>query len=473
MGRHLPFAALLLVATLAACGSPGEHSATGTSSPEEAPADSVLITGVAIVEAGDDRLTPPQDILIVGGSIVEVAAAGSIDRSLAEHVVAAEGLFALPGLIDVHAHIGDGGLGQQSQADREGALAQFLRYGVTTIFVPGGGGGNDDDLALWKQRCAGHELPCPRLYGSGALITAPGSHPIGTIWDLPADMDEATVYARGAVALPEDAPVEPLLDRKLGLGVDAIKIVVEDGPGPWYPKPRLSQAKILELVLASHGRGLRVFAHVSRTRHAEDAVAAGVDGIMHSSEDPIGDELWREMALRRVFFVPTLSLYDGFLDQAFGRFEQEPYAVAGVSARALESLEDEDFRNQPSDTPEEALALDAVLQANLRRAVAMQVPVALGTDVNNPWVFPGYSAHEELALMVQAGLTPGQALNAATRGGAAFLEADSAVGCLAPGCAADLLLLTRNPLLDIRHSRSIHRVFHDGQIVPRVVTEQP
>ncbi len=472
--RVLCLTGLYLAALLGACGPMGSDRSTSDSpGGVEAPKGSVLITGVAIVEAEHDAVTAPQDILMVDGFIAQVAPAGDIDPDAANHVVAAEGLFALPGLIDVHAHIGDGGLGAQSQADREGALAQFLRYGVTTIFVPGGGGGNDDNLALWKQRCAAHELPCPRIYGSGALITAPGGHPIGTIWDLPIDIDEATVYARGAVTLAEDEAVEPLLDRKMGLGVDAIKIVIEDGPGPWYPKPRLSRDKILQLVTASHERNLQVFAHVSRTYHVEDALAAGVDGLMHSSEDPIDDSLLRQMAQRRVFFVPTLSLYDGFIDQAFGRFEQEPYAIAGVSGRALRSLEDEDFRHQPGDTEEEALAYEAILQDNLRRAVAVGVPLALGTDVNNPWVFPGYSAHKELHLMVQAGLTPAQALAAATGGGAAFLRAESTLGCLDPGCVADLLLLTHNPLTDILHSRSMYRVFQGGQIVPGVVAEQP
>ena len=339
--------------------------------------DSLLIVGVSIVQPAQGTASPPRDILVADGKIVEVADAETISRERAATVVRAEGLFALPGLIDVHAHIGDGGLGPQSEIDREGVLAQFVRYGVTTIFVPGGG--NDDELARWKQRCGTGELLCPGVYGSGALITAPGSHPIGTIWNLPLDVDPAVVYERGAVAVGEDEPVDALLDRKLALGADAIKIIIEDWGGM---VPRLSNARLSELVRASHARGLQVFAHVSLPEHVADGVANGVDGVMHSAEAPISDETFGEMAQNRIFYVSTLSLYDGFFDRALGRIEQEPFAIAGVAERALASLEG--FRATPFETPEQVRSVQDALRDNLRRATGFGVPLALGTDVNMP-----------------------------------------------------------------------------------------
>ena len=429
---------------------------------------SLLITGVSIVDAAENTVSAPRDILIVDSGIAEVADAGVIAPERAATIFPADGMFAMPGLIDVHAHLGDGGLGEQSELDRENALSQFVRYGVTTIFVPGGAGGNDDQLARWKERCLTGELTCPDVYGSGALITAPGSHPIGTIWKLPDDVDPTVVYQRGAVAVAEDESVGPLLDRKLVLGVDAIKIIIEDGIGPRYPMPRLSNAKIAELVEASHERGLRVFAHVSMREHVEDAVAGGVDGVMHSAEESIPDAILAEMARRRIFYVATLALYDGFFDLAHGRFEQEPYAKAGVSERALASLEG--FRGTPFETPEQARPVEAAVRDNLRRAAAAGVPLALGTDVNNPQVFPGYSVHEELALMVEAGLTPARALAAATIGGALFLDRESSLGKIAPGYEADLLILSRNPLDDVLNTRTLYAVVSDGRINDDIVT---
>ena len=434
--------------------------------PEPVPADdTLLIAGVSIVEAAQGTVSPLRDIFIAGGYVVEVADAGTITRERAARVVQAEGLFALPGLIDVHAHIGDGGLGPQSEIDREGALAQFVRYGVTTIFVPGGGGGNDDELASWKQRCSDGELLCPGLYGSGALITAPGSHPIGTIWNLPPGTDPAVVYERGAVALTEGEPVDALLDRKIALGADAIKIIIEDWGGM---VPRLSNAKISELVRASHERGLRVFAHVSMPSHVEDGVSSGVDAVMHSAEAPVSDETLAAMAHNRIFYVSTLSLYDGFFDRAVGRIEPEPYAAAGVAERALRSLEG--FRATAFETPEEVRSVQDALRDNLQRAAGFGVPLALGTDVNNPAVFPGYSAHEEMALMVEAGLTPASVLQAATTGGASFLGRDSTLGRIAPGYEADLLIVRENPLENIMGTRTLHAVIRDGRLVDGVVS---
>ena len=128
----------------------------------------LLILGVSIVDTEASKTSEPRDILIDGGMIVEVGDPGTISHENVSRILTAEGLYALPGLIDVHAHIGDGGIGAQVEEDRQGALSQFVRYGVTSIFAPGGGAGNDDHLAAWKQRCGAREFLCPGLFGSGS-----------------------------------------------------------------------------------------------------------------------------------------------------------------------------------------------------------------------------------------------------------------------------------------------------------------
>jgi len=287
---------------------------------------------------------------------------------------------------------------------------------------------------------------------------------------MPADADPALIYARGAISLGESEPVDSLLAFKADKGVDALKIVIEDGPQPWYPKPRLSNAKVAELVLAAHQCNLRVFAHVSTAEHVADGVAAGIDGIMHSAEDQLQESLLEEMSQKGVFYVATLALYDGFFNQALGHFEEEPFAMKGVSKRAIASLEKPAWRDQPLDAPDWIEPTRRALHHNLRRCVAHGVPLALGTDVNNPTVFPGYAAHKELALMVAAGLTPSQALQAATSGGASFLQLETELGKIEPGFEADILLLHNNPLVDILNTRSLHRVILDGKIVDRVIS---
>lgn len=150
--------------------------------------------------------------------------------------------------------------------------------------------------------------------------------------------------------------------------------------------------------------------------------------------------------------------------------DHDPYALAGVEPSAIESLAAPAFLALAAE--DEAGALEYLRHGsqNLRRAAAAGVPIALGTDVNNPFVFPGYSAHEELAWIVRAGLTPAQALSAATAGGAAFLRVSDRIGAIAHGREADFVLLSHNPLDRIENSRRIVAVIADGRAIAPVVT---
>ena len=437
--------------------------------PSAVPGASLFITGVAIIDPGSGSTSAPSDILIEAGRITAVAPTGQLAPPAGIERLDGKGRFAMPGLIDVHAHLGEGGVGPADEATRRRALKQFLRYGVTTIFVPGASGANEADFQALRQDCAPDPLACPGLYGSGSLITAPGSHPISTIFNLSTDPPAAAMEAIGVTMLDPQADIEALVAARQAAGVDAIKIIIEDGPPPWYPKPRLSDGQVRRIVEAAHRRDLPVLAHVSRSDHVRIALEAGVDGIMHAPIDRMPDDLLHQMAAQDMMFVATLSLYDGFVTWARGEGERDPYALAGVEPSALASLSAPPFLQAAAETEAGARAYVATASDNLRRAVAAGVPIALGTDVNNPFVFPGYSAHEELSWMVRAGLSPAQALDAGTVGSAAFLRASGRIGRVQPGHEADLLLLARNPLVQIENSRSLVAVISEGRIVPDVV----
>lgn len=432
------------------------------------PGRTLLVTGVSIIDTEAGSASAPQDILIEGGRIAAVAPAGAMTVPSGTPRLDGVGRYALPGLIDVHAHIGEGGLAPGDEATRARALRQFLRYGVTTIFAPGATGAGDADLAALRERCR-TAIPCPGLYGSGSLITAPGSHPVSTIFGMPDNVAPEVTEARGVTVLAPGADIAALVAAKQAAGATAIKIVIEDGPPPWYPNPRLSDEQVRAIVAAAHARSLPVLAHISTSEQVRVAVEGGVDGIMHAPTDRLSDALLRRMAERRMWYVPTFSLYDGILTWTQKRREADPYALKGVEPSAIESLAAPPFLAAAPET--EAVALGYLQNAsdNTRRARAAGVPIALGTDVNNPFVFPGYSAHEELSLMVRAGLTPAEALRAATLGGAAFLRS-AELGRIAPGYEADLLLLSGNPLESIENSRRLVAVVADGQIVPGVVS---
>jgi imidazolonepropionase-like amidohydrolase len=100
------------------------------------------------------------------------------------------------------------------------------------------------------------------------------------------------------------------------------------------------------------------------------------------------------------------------------------------------------------------------------------VVIAVGTDTGNPFVFPGYSVHRELELLVQAGLTPMQALEAGTRRAADMVRADDAFGTIEVGKRADLLILRANPLENIRNTRTLEVVVSEGRVVDRVKLQE-
>jgi imidazolonepropionase-like amidohydrolase len=430
----------------------------------------LVITGVSIVDPVRGTTSAPQDIVVEGGRIATIAPTGSVSAPSGAMRVDGRGRFAIPGLSDVHAHVGEGGIGPQDDTTRARALRQFLRYGVTTIFVPGATGAGDAAFPQLRQRCESRVVECPRLYGSGSILTAPGSHPVSTIFGMPDDVAPEIVESRGVTVIRPGRDIDALIAAKAAVGVDAIKIISEDGPPPWYPKPRLSDEQIAKVIAAAHARSLPVFAHVSSSRLTRVAVEAGIDGIMHGPIEPLPEDVIKRMAERRTWYVPTLSLYDGILTWARKQRETDPYALAGVEPAAIESLTTPAFLASAAE--DEAGALEYLRHAseNLRRAAAAGVPIALGTDVNNPFVFPGYSAHEELAWMVRAGLTPAQALQAGTAGAAAFLRAADRIGAIAQGFEADLVLVSGNPLERIENSRRVVTVIADGRVIGQVVT---
>ena len=195
----------LLLTLLASAGIPARSS-----SPAAPREGGLVITGVSIVDAARGTTSAPQDIVIEGTRIVSVRQAGTVPAPAGATLLDAAGRFAIPGLIDVHAHVGEGGIAPQDDATRARALRQFLRYGVTTIFVPGATGAGDADFPSLREQCRSRVLACPGLYGSGSILTIRGSHPVSTIFGMPDDVAAAIVEARGVTVLEPGRDIDAL-----------------------------------------------------------------------------------------------------------------------------------------------------------------------------------------------------------------------------------------------------------------------
>jgi imidazolonepropionase-like amidohydrolase len=225
------------------------------------------------------------------------------------------------------------------------------------------------------------------------------------------------------------------------------------------------------LVDQSKKRGLRTYVHIFNLKDAKGAIEKGTDVIAHSVRDQDVDQaLINEMKSKTIGYVPTLTRdLSVFVYETRPAFFDEPFFQRGITLykREVDMLSDAG-RQEKTRTNKNAQSIKIALQQamkNLKILSDAGVAIAMGTDSGangNPGRWQGYFEHVELEYMVKSGMTPMQAIVAAT-GGAAKVTRYEQLGTIQPGKAADLLVLNANPLTDIRNTRQIHSVWIGGR----------
>ena len=389
------------------------------------------------------------------------------------------GAYVMPGLIDMHAHVGNTvDLVQDRKFHTRESIEKDLKiyasYGVTTIVSMG----TDQDTMFpvrdelraasanasasaeaTADKSAGQARPSmSRVYSAGqGLMFEGGYGGLAGVNDAVATPEEATTY----------------VNAQLDKGADFVKLWLDSelGTMPKMP-PAISQA----IIDAAHKRGARVLAHVFYLEDAKRLVDQGVDGFVHLVRDqPIDQALIDSMRKRGTWQVAsTLSREASMF--AYGstpEFASDPFFTRGVSAKTLELIKSPERQKTIAGNPnfKKFPAFLENANTNLKMLADAGIPYAAGTDAGPPGRFPGYSMHWELQLMVAAGLTPAQAIQAATRRAAMFLGAEE-LGTLAPTKWADFVVLDANPLTDIRNTRKIRAVYIAGTEVPSLNVAQ-
>jgi imidazolonepropionase-like amidohydrolase len=247
-------------------------------------------------------------------------------------------------------------------------------------------------------------------------------------------------------------------------GVDWIKIRVDDNLGT---TAKMAPEVYGAVIARAHERGLRVAAHLFYLADAKALLRAGVDFLAHSVRDADVDaELIGLMKARGVCLSPTLMrevstfVYESrpaFFDDPFFRREADPNVLAQLEEPARQAAA---ANSRSAQQYKKALE---VARRNAKALHAAGVRLASGTDTGPPGRFQGYFEHLELEELVRAGLTPAQALAAATSDAARCLGLDDRLGTLQPGRHADFVVLGRNPLDDIRHTRTVESVWIAGR----------
>jgi hypothetical protein len=336
-------------------------------------------------------------------------------------------------LIDAHGHV------------RGPALREQLVFGVTTVLDMS----TDAEwaAAMRRQQRAGLGLDRADLYSAGTLVTAPHGH--GTEHaDIP------------TISSPAEAGM--VVDARIAEGSDFIKIVYDDGRTFGPPIPTIDRPTLKAVVDAAHARRRLAVVHIGSVPGARDALESRADGLAHLSPDRAVDDDLVALAVRRgAFVVPTLSVNESLCGIASGAsLVTDPRVAPFLSPFSAKNL-GASFHPHPPHR----LDFSSVL-TSVARLHAAGVPILAGTDAPNPGTAHGASLHRELELLVRAGLSPLEALRAATSVPArAFALPDR--GRIAAGLRADLVLVKGDPTRDILATRDIVAIWKLGRKVDR------
>ncbi len=414
-----------------------------------AAADTVVIrAGRLIVDAAQPS-RGASSLVVTDGRIVAIGAADMAVPAGAR-VIDLSGKTVLPGLIDAHVHLTqDSGLPwyatlrpkfSEPYATATGLKNALItaRAGFTT--VRDAGGPVLASLAV-RDAIAEGSFPGPRVLVAGTAFSISGGHADATVGMAP-EMAEAITTAGLAPGVCDSPQACAIAVRKnAAKGVDVIKFMATGGvldDGAIGLEQHFSDAEMKAIVDTAHGVGLKAMAHAHGARGIEAAVNAGVDSIEHGTF--LDDKGAKAMKAHGTWLVPTLMAYEG-LKLHIGKAFYTP----NVEAKALETLK--------------------IVGRNIGVAQRNGVHIALGTDAA---VYPHGRNAEELALMVAAGMTPKDALVAATRGGAALLGIADRTGTLEIGKSADLIAIDGDPQVDPKAVLSVSFVMVAGKSIPMV-----
>lgn len=428
----------------------------GVVSAASAADSTVVIERCSLFDPESGRMLPERTIVVQGTKIVRVSAAAEADGFPAEAtIINGRGKFALPGLIDAHVHVVH--VLDFAHVTGDEVLPLYLAAGVTSIRSTG------DELVaarLVARFAAEHPERCPRVFTCSPLLDG----------DPPIHRDVGH-------AITDPAKVPALFDDLEKWNVTTVKIYA----GTSRPVGRA-------IIDESHRRGLFVTAHLGRYS-AQHAVADGVDGLEHiwsvfnyvippestkqpghrgrlDLSNPLCESLVAQLAQRKTYLNPTLAVFRNMIllpdvpeirdhpdNDLVPRRLRDFWPVYLKQTGCPQGGPLEDRRREFAKYQE--------LTGKLHRA---GVPLLVGTDSPEPQVPPGFSIHQELEMLVESGLPPAAALRAATLTNATVLGEKERLGSISADRMADIVLLSANPLDDIRNTRRIELVIHNGHV---------
>ncbi|WP_084446674.1 amidohydrolase family protein [Hymenobacter roseosalivarius] len=433
----------------------------------------LVITHVNVIDVITGTVQPDQNVVISNGLIQRIESAEKAPQRATQRLDGT-GKYLLPGLWDMHVHFRGG---DTLTAANKNLLPLYMAHGITT--VRDAGGDLTPAVYAWREQINSGKLAGPRIFTSGPKIDGPG----GT-WP-------------GSLEVETPAQVTAALDSLQKLRVDYVKIY----------DSKISGDAFLNVISEAEKRGLKTTGHMPYTVTLREASERGLDASEHlyyvfkgcsSREDsltaaikqslltskPLGlfavlptifktydptvaAALFKTLADRKTAVVPTLFIQKTLAEiteQDHARDSMLAYIDPKIQATYLGRYNS--AKRQSRENVEFGKKLSAKFMSMIPEMQAAGVTLLAGSDSGpfNSFVYPGSSLQGELALLVQAGLTPAQALRAATINGATFMGVADQSGSIETGKYADLVLLNQNPLADINNIKKIDAVISRGKV---------
>lgn len=412
-----------------------------------------LLQNVNLIDGTGSPARSAMDILIEDNRIVKIGKGLVSPRS---KKIDLSGKTIIPSLISAHAHVGTlkGLTSEASNYTRENILRQLRKYqtyGINHVLSMGTDRPFIFESGLLDSTQAGL-LPGARMYSAGYGFNVPDAAP-GSWMNLLLRPNTA-----------DDVP--QMVERLAKLKPTTVKMWVDDHGG----KGKKMEPEIYKRIIQeAHKNDISVTAHLFYVEDAKKLIQAGLNVVGHSIRDKeVDEELLNLMKAKKVVYIPTLSL-DSY---AYIYGEQpdwlsDPFFQNSLEPGVLKMITDKAYQTKIKNSPDYARNKKACQTAmvNLKKIADAGITVALGTDSG---AFPirtqGFTEHYEMELMVKAGLKPLDIIRMGTFNAAKVLGIEAEYGSLEVGKRADFLILSADPIMDIKNTRKIESVWKDGKL---------
>ncbi len=444
------------------------------------------LTNVTVVDVRDGHLLRNYTVIISGNRITQVASGTQVRIPAAAQVIDAQGRYLIPGLWEMHAH------------QVRNFLGLYIANGVTGVREMGNSAMPLPQTVALRERIARGELSGPRFFAAGPTVDARPSASVNLVSALNAEqgraavdslrragadfikvysgLDRDTYFAIADTSRRLGLPLAGHLPNAIGLGeagragqrsVEHLTLGTAGGLLPMCSSQPDSLARTIQEL-----DGMRVGVNVANAPSSlQTRRRAMVRLAVESYDETLCAAHVRQLAAFRMWHTPTLMAGMRRPEVHDDRILQDP-RLDYIGQPLRGTWETARANHVSIFTEGDDSAFQELLLRIVRQLHGAGIELLAGTDAPGPFVYPGFSLHEELALLVRAGLTPLEALRTATWNPARYWAMDNSLGSVEAGKLADLVLLDANPLEDISYTQRIRAVVANGRYYDRTALDR-